>query len=418
MNTPTKTPVTGLLYPAFHKLYSALHSLEQFNKGNNFFENITYLDNFFSEYRNVTFMLQKSLAHTEYIAVYEKNKGKFLTNKTSTWFVEKRNEVLKEHPFDLEKRINITVYAPLTSIELSKYTFTIENDVEFSTIINDLRKALIAINHVEVFFSAEFSFHERGRNNELYEDLLSGIENMIQFLKAMKIEINEDCKLCDEIHSLIDKMIFFRVPKDMLFIDDYVYYPQKDSFEKASQTAFFMGQNIRAPLSNIHKYLHKELNKPIDDFADFVLMHLFMFKKQKNNIMPTFMIIYDDNTFELISFTSSIKTTIYRKTNEIANRIEADNIKTVFFVTEMLSYSKISKELYEMDSTERATHKTSEMLCFFSLDKELHERMYDFESDKVHDDTYINERLQSQTEGKINFFLHPIKNKFKMLHKA
>jgi hypothetical protein len=37
----------GLLYPALHKFYSSLSSLEKFEKGTNFFDNITYLDNFF-----------------------------------------------------------------------------------------------------------------------------------------------------------------------------------------------------------------------------------------------------------------------------------------------------------------------------------------------------------------------------------
>ncbi len=62
----------GLLYPALHKFYSALSSLEKFEKGTNFFDNISYLDNFFSEYRNITFVLQKSLAKTLFMSTYEK----------------------------------------------------------------------------------------------------------------------------------------------------------------------------------------------------------------------------------------------------------------------------------------------------------------------------------------------------------
>lgn len=54
----------NLLVPAAQKLYSALSSLERFSKYNNFYDNISSLDNFLSEYRNVTFVIQKSLAHT------------------------------------------------------------------------------------------------------------------------------------------------------------------------------------------------------------------------------------------------------------------------------------------------------------------------------------------------------------------
>ena len=50
----------NLLVPAAQKLYSALSSLERFSKHNDFFDNISSLDSFLSEYRNVTFVIQKS----------------------------------------------------------------------------------------------------------------------------------------------------------------------------------------------------------------------------------------------------------------------------------------------------------------------------------------------------------------------
>jgi hypothetical protein len=86
----------GLLYPALHKFYSALSSLEKFEKGTNFFDNIGYLDNFFSEYRNVTFVLQHSLAHTEFLATYNKLRNEYLVNSVAKWFVEKRNGGIKK----------------------------------------------------------------------------------------------------------------------------------------------------------------------------------------------------------------------------------------------------------------------------------------------------------------------------------
>lgn len=48
----------NLLVPAAQKLYSALSSLERFSKHNDFFDNISSLDSFLSEYRNVTFVIQ------------------------------------------------------------------------------------------------------------------------------------------------------------------------------------------------------------------------------------------------------------------------------------------------------------------------------------------------------------------------
>lgn len=67
-----------LLLSAYQKLYAALESIERFSKGQDLFDNITCIDNFLSEYRNVTFVLQKSLAHTDYLSKYESLRDKYL----------------------------------------------------------------------------------------------------------------------------------------------------------------------------------------------------------------------------------------------------------------------------------------------------------------------------------------------------
>lgn len=70
--------MSGLLYPAYQKLYSALNNLERFNKESNFFDNISAIDSFFTEYRNITFVMQTSLKHTEFYTAYEKIEINFL----------------------------------------------------------------------------------------------------------------------------------------------------------------------------------------------------------------------------------------------------------------------------------------------------------------------------------------------------
>src|SRR5690554_5532614 len=115
-------------------------------------------------------MLQKSLAHTEFIEIYKQNRDKYLLNETGKWFNYKRNEIIKEHPFDLEKRIIITIYSPETFSALPEQVFSIENDVEYSSLIESLQYLFLKISLVEVFFSVEFSFYEKGTNKELYED--------------------------------------------------------------------------------------------------------------------------------------------------------------------------------------------------------------------------------------------------------
>lgn len=52
----------GILFPAYQKFYSILSHLERFDKESNFFDNISAIDSFFNEYRNVTFVMQESLS--------------------------------------------------------------------------------------------------------------------------------------------------------------------------------------------------------------------------------------------------------------------------------------------------------------------------------------------------------------------
>ena len=421
MDNKNQPAAIGLLYPAMQKFYSALNCLEQFKKGNNFFDNISSLDSFFSEYRNVTFVLQKSLAHTEYEDIYEKNREQHLKNETCKWFIDKRNEVLKQHPFYLEKKVIITVYSPQTSIALPEQIFTIENDVEYSTLIESLKSFLIKINHVEVFFSVEFSFYEKGVGKELYDNLIEGINKMQQFLLAMKDEIQEECNLCNQLQQRIDKLTFYKVPKNMLFIDDYVYYCQENKFEKSSRMEAQSGipKNTKLPLFGFFDSIKQHFGEQENDFFYFITLHTVIFDMQKT-LMPTFMIIYEDDTFELTSFTGSIKTTVYRKINDIAKRIEQDSIKLVFFVTEMLNYKNSQNDYIDIlktNSNERAKHRTSESLCFFMLNRNLQYQSFAFDSDKVGNMEYVGSILKNPVNEYMDInFLQPIKDEFRRLN--
>lgn len=422
----------GLLYPAMHKFYSAMSSLEQFEKGKNLFDNISHLDNFFSEYRNITFVLQKSLAHTDFMRTYEKNRDKHLINNVGSWFNNTRNVVLKEHPFDLEKNITIAIYSPICSSVEIKKNFTLENDVEYSSLIESLRSFLIEYNPIEVLFSVKFEFYEKGKDKNLYKDLITGIKNMRRFLQVMKREINENCKLCDELQERIDKVKFSQIPENMLFIDDYVYYVKDNNFEKAerieplisfvrkdnNQPVVQLSNKLKFPLRSFIKNYNKIGIKGKNALDVFIYLHLTIFKMQKR-IMPAFMIVYKDGTCELTTFDASIKTTLYRKINEIADRIEQDKIKSVFLVNEMIHYStdkKDYKKIISSNSKERLEYKTFESLGFFMADENLSYHTYFFATDKIKDEHYINSVLNIPDKNiSLSSFYHPIINKFERL---
>ena len=396
----------GLLYPAFHKFYNALSSLEKFEKGQNFFDKIICLDNFFSEYRNITFVLQKSLAHATALGFYEKCRDQYLVNEIGRWFVDKRNEVLKQKPFELEKRISISIYSDHDTFSLPQLNYTIDNDEDFSNIIESLGTSLLSYGDIEVMFCAEFSFLEYGIDIDLYDNLILGIDKMKLFLSEIKKLINEDCKLTDELEIKIEKLNFYRVPKEMLFIDDYVFYCKNEFFEKASRIAILIGEpQTKIPIENFNK------NYPEGDlFQKFELMHLVTFQMQKS-LLPTCLILYEDETFQLLSFGFSIKTTVYRKFNEIANRIDTDKIVSVLFVTEMYIYDK--SDIINLNSYEKVKHSKKEILAFYVIDNNLEIRSHWYDVLKIDDFEYIFPIMLGKTNNtNLPGFMNPIIKEF------
>lgn len=398
----------GILYPAMHKFYSALSSLEKFEKGTNFFDNISYLDNFFSEYRNITFVLQKSLSKTLFMPTYENLRDKYLVNNVGKWFLDKRNEVLKQQPFNLEKRIVISIYSSETLL-LPELVFTIDNDVGISTIVESLRARFMSFGQLEVMFSVEFLFNEYGHNEDLFDNLILGINQMKLFLADMKKAINEDCKLCNELERKIIKMNFYQVPKDMLFVDDYVFYCKKEYFEKASRVVLRSGSGeARVPIENLNKiYPNGDL------FSKFELMHVVIFQMGKS-LLPTCLILYNDDTFELVTFGFSIKTTVYRKFAEISKRIEVDKIVNVLFVTEMYIYDL--HDVNNLDSLERVKHAKSEILAFYMVNNQLAIKSRAYDTDQIDDFKYIASIMHSKiNEKELPRYMNPVLQEFKRL---
>lgn len=405
--------MSDYLFPALQKYYSALNSLERFNKEANFFDNISALDSFFSEYRNVTFVLQKSIAHTDYKTIYEKNREEYLSS--CRWMIDKRNETTKEHPFQLVKQIDILVFFPFAGMHVLSKTFSVENDVKLSDLLDDLKSFFVSVNPNEIFFSSEFSFYDKTSKEDVYEKIIDGIHSMSCFLKAMYKEVGEHSKLSDMIIEKISKLKFSQIPRDMYLINDYVYYPQKNKFERAERYAMIMHSGnkrdrVRIPLSNFNR--HPLYSKMGDDyFNKFVLMNVVI---GTTNLMPTFMIVFSDSTFELDSFNGGLKTTIYRKVNEVATRIAKEDIVAVYF---MMTYTMLplKEEYLQMTSKERLALSNDDVLTFMEVTITLSERECYFEQTKIQDREYIFNQIfnhaSSLNIGEMN--MRPIVEAFK-----
>lgn len=367
----------GLLYPAYQKLYSALSSLERFNKEENFFDNITAIDNFFNEYRNITFVLQSTLKHTEFFSAYEKNRDTYLADH---WFVEKRNETIKQKPFQLIKEIVVTLYLPFGGFDILEKKFSVENDTPLESLLFELKETLCKINKYEVCFSVSFSFHEANSNIDLLSKLLQGTSAMKRFMEAMESDIGEECNLCNQLKDKIESLHFTGLPLDFLSVNDYVYYPEKDTFDRAQRISLSLGIDggkviNKATLSSLTNSDH--FNYDGTAFSNFTLSHIIIQSMQKHtDIMPVIMVVYDDDTFDLDAFSADMKTTMYRKINETAKLIDVENVAEVCFLS---LYTSIQfTEDAPKYSLDRIKLSSSEFLVSSSVNKKLEEKEYVF----------------------------------------
>ncbi len=410
----------GLLFPAYQKFYSALSSLERFRKEANFFDNISCLDTFFSEYRNVTFVIQSQLKHTEYFEKYERHRDEYLNDH---WFVEKRNEVTKQQPFCFQKRINFSVYTPSEKIAIMEKQFTLEDDVPFDSLKDEIKEFFNNLPMEEIFFSTVYFFTENGNETDLFGRIFAGISAMKNFLEALSHDINDQCDLCKDLKQKIDRMAITNMPRDFLFADDYVYYKKTNQFEKAARLAMTLSQNgektiSRRPLSDLFNP-----NQPDYDgtpFGKFTMMHVLIRAiNPAADIMPAIMIVYGDNTFDLDAFQADIKTTLYRKINEVAKVIETEEVKEVCFVA-LYTVCSFERDI-PVYSKERIKSAVSDILVVSSINCDLAEKEYVFDGEKIADPQYIGYILRNELKNELvvsKLNMSPVWQAFNKRHKA
>ena len=360
----------GLLYPAYQKFYSAISCLERFGKENDFFSNIANLDTFFSEYRSITLVMQKSLAHTSHIEFYKEAS----TDYFDSWLNTQRVKAVHTHPVEYSKKIDVTVFFPDGSFDILSQTFTIENDTPFEKIAETLKSFFKRMNPNEVFFSAKYTFLEKDSAEDVLSKALNGIATMHNFMEIMYRQVGESCVLCEQLRDKIKKSTIFHIPIDFKSVDDYIYYPHKDEFERAGRFALVMGcttGEIRSPLSGLNMFGDSNDG---DYFTKFVVMHAVI---GTTDLMPTIMTVYRDKTFRLDTFHADIKTTFYRKIKETADAILAEDIQEVYC---MMTYvlCGLSEEFLGQTSKERLAQSAAEFLTFMKVDSDLNEEEYYF----------------------------------------
>nr|WP_294495328.1 hypothetical protein [uncultured Anaerosporobacter sp.] len=326
--------------------------------------------------------------------IYEKIRLKHLLD--SKWFIEKRNETIKQQPFLLVKEIVLTIYWTNQSFKVSTMRYTVENDVDMSTLIEQFKQLFTEIDPFEVFFSAEFSFYESGSYLDIYNEIIIGIKKMKCFLQDMRLELNDYCKLCEKIEQEINKFHFGILPRDLFLVTDYIYYPQKGEFEKAIRLAMISEDSKTLSRMSLDAFCNGTF-KNIGDtvFDKFVMMHVII---GSSDLMPTQMIIYKDDTFELDTFHSDIKTTTYRKINETANKIANEDVKEVILMHTYIAYPSYR---ITIPANKREKLEEKEFLTFMKVDNALNEKEIAFDREHIKCMNYIINQVRHSSSKKL-----------------
>ena len=245
---------------------------------------------------------------------------------------------------------------------------------------------------------------------------------MMSFMAAMEKDIGETCALCDELKSRIEHAKIVVAPIDFLQAIDYVYYPERDSFDRAERAsmAFLPGSDKTISHMPLSELINKSVFKADGTaFASFTLMHAFLrCINSETEIFPAIMVVYGDGTYDLDAFLSTLKTTTYRKINEVANQILSGNVIEVCY---MCMYSNIpfSQEAMAMTSGERLEMSTSDIMVCASIDDRLNEKEYVFDGKSMTEPDYVACVIKNGQSNSLNLSrnnLFPIWYAFKQKH--
>lgn len=410
------------LLPALQKFYNALKHLEQFSLENNFFDNISSLDVFLSEYRSTTLVLQESLRGNQ-DPVYIKNRNGILLKdeRVAEWLNDQRVNVIHRHPFSLKKIVRVVIYNWGRSFEFKRFEQTIEDDNPIGDYLQMIRNTLLSIATPEINFSAQFLFVDEKDAKEIniFDLIESGVTSMWMFLHAMKSDLHEHNDVVNGLMCTIDEIYLRKPQRWMTDAVDYCYYRSTDSFERGESMAMLI-PDARVSVSLFIDKV-KEYNAPVYNFFDaFIWLHSWIYIQQKHDIMNTFFVEYSDGTYLTIPFIASIRTTMYRFINKIAQLVSDNEITNVFLVTEMVGYEPVSQNMnqfLQLNYRERERFWTKNFLAFFKVNSTGEEFSLMIDSDDLIDRLSVSVAMGKAKDNGIeaapSVMLAPIVKSFK-----
>lgn len=412
------------LCPVYQKFYSSLNLISFISVDNNFFDNISYLDSFFNEFRNITFVLQKQIGDNEKEKkIYDALLDKYLIGEDLKWLKETRNIVLKEKPFGLSKKIHVDIYYVHGSETKLDFSFSFNtNDMNSTQIIDKIKEEFskIETTQPEFFFTIKYSFTSEENEIDIFNKITTGINCISSFIRDFEENIDINCDVCSALKQNISKKINDLNAKIMKFTEDGSFNTKTKKIEFSDRAEIFcndgellLSPNKRIPLEKDNLILKGNCLE--ERFKSFIINHILIYKLQHQSIIPTFIIFYNDKTFSIESIFVFNKATVYRKINEIASRIETDNIVSIFMVFEMNSYNLDNKDIFSLTHLERQKYIEEESLAFSMVTNTLDEKHIMFNSDKISDLKYVRSLIRNFNSNFENLMLLPIIKIFKEL---
>lgn len=398
-----------ILEPALQKYYSALKSLYEFGLQGDFFDDVSNLDKFFSEFRNITFVVQKGVGKENKV-VYTELRTQYLAGESSKWFVDARNKTTKEKPFDLKKELCLDLYLPGGVLTLTDSRLVVNFEDSFDDALEFIRTAFLEqFGLKEVFFSVKILFKESGSEVDLYPKIKCGLTQMNGFMRALEERFPCDCPLCATLKKKISDLYFKVQSKELIFTRDYSFevdggITQGDMVEMYLSTKDGEPNSISSLRMSLDNKLFGEAKGCVRDvFLKFIIMHIVSFQLQDHQIMPVFMLVYNDLTFRMIPFVASTKATFYRKVLEIVAMSDFDEVTAVFYCGEYYSYDLDQfAEINEKPYSERIEKARNEVLAFSMMLKGGGEMEIHFDEQQIDDKEYVGKRIAEAAWEKKN----------------
>ena len=120
----------------------------------------------------MTFVLQKSLADTDYLSVYKNLREQYLNNPHCSWLKEKRNEIQKEKPLEIEGIL-------LTKLDnRNTIGYKIVEKVKFEFPYKTFNTIISVSSHIQeapMYGKSVIQFSYNSRGSKEYRDLAKEI---------------------------------------------------------------------------------------------------------------------------------------------------------------------------------------------------------------------------------------------------